>query len=275
WLGEDALRRMYACAVAHAADVVVPRSVGHRRNVPRELFAADLVGTTLRDTPRLTTAMTAHKLLRRAFLLEHGIRFPEGPRRLEDHLFMIKAYLRARRICVLAGYPCYHHISRDDGGNISRAPYRPEEYYESVRAVLDEIDAHVEPGPLRDRLYHRWYQVELLGRLDGRTFLRRAEEFQRRAFDEGQRLSRERFDPRLIERFGPARRVRAQLVRTADLATYRHFLVYDLDLRARARATALVRQPDGRLEIGLAGAVERLQGPFLEPGRDGPVYVLP
>ena len=31
-------------------------------------------------------------------------------------------------------------------------------YFRSVSEVLDIVDARTEPGPLRDRLYLRWYR---------------------------------------------------------------------------------------------------------------------
>ena len=63
-----------------------------------------------RDAP--LALLTPHKLFRTAMLREHGIRFPEGRRRLEDHLFVVPAYFAAERISVLASYPIYHWVSR-------------------------------------------------------------------------------------------------------------------------------------------------------------------
>ena len=42
----------------------------------------------------------------------HGIRFPEGRVRLEDHLFVVHAYFHARAISVLADRPYYHWVTR-------------------------------------------------------------------------------------------------------------------------------------------------------------------
>ena len=64
-------------------------------------------------------------MFRRAFLAEHDLTFPEGRRRLEDHVFVVSAYLHARTISVLSDYPCYFHTARDDGGNAGFRPLEP------------------------------------------------------------------------------------------------------------------------------------------------------
>jgi len=58
--------------------------------------------------------MSPHKMFRREFIEEHGLRFPEGPWILEDLLFVSAAYLKAERISILADYPCYYWMKRDD-----------------------------------------------------------------------------------------------------------------------------------------------------------------
>ena len=94
----------------------------------------------------LVRLLTPHKLFRKALLDEHGIRFPEGRRRLEDHVFTMHAYFHARGISVLAGYPCYHWVLREEGGERLLAELEPAGYYDNVREVLDLIDEHMEPA---------------------------------------------------------------------------------------------------------------------------------
>ena len=80
-----------------------PRQERAARHLPRDACTAS------RSTRRrLLGLLTPHKLFRRALLDEHGIRFPEGRRRLEDHLFVVHAYFHADGISVLADRPCYH-----------------------------------------------------------------------------------------------------------------------------------------------------------------------
>ena len=96
WLEPDALERLHATAVRDGADIVIGKVVGHGKRVPRELFRENLHAVPF-DSAKLLGLLTPHKLFRRALLDEHGIRFPEGRRRLEDHLFVVHAYFHARR----------------------------------------------------------------------------------------------------------------------------------------------------------------------------------
>ena len=84
-LGAQALERMYEYGTAHKADIVIGKMAGKGRAVPRELFSRNRPHATLTDDP-LIDSLTPHKMFRRAFLNEHELRFPEGRRRLEDHV---------------------------------------------------------------------------------------------------------------------------------------------------------------------------------------------
>src|SRR5262245_43071865 len=94
WLGDQALRRIYERANARASDIVSGKMVGKSRPARRE--------PVRQTTPRATLAnsliidrVTPQKLFRKALLDKHGLRFPEGRRRLEDHGFVIAAYFAA------------------------------------------------------------------------------------------------------------------------------------------------------------------------------------
>lgn len=150
-LGEQALERLTAFADRHGSDVVV----GHLVGVGRELR----LGTFQRDVPHaelgvdpLLDLLTPHKLFRTAFLREHGIRFPEGRVRLEDHLFVMQAYLAARVISILASYPCYYWTVRQDKPSASAGLIDPEPYFFHLRRVLDVVEERCGPGERLDRL---------------------------------------------------------------------------------------------------------------------------
>ena len=167
WLGDEALERLHAYAVANDADVVLGKMVGvGGRTVPKQLYRTNVPHATLAKTS-LMDSLTPHKMFRRAFLLEHDLTFPEGRRRLEDHVFVVSAYLHARGISVLSDYPCYFHTARGDGGNAGFRPLEPVGYFRNLRDALDAVEALTEPGALRDRLHRRWLRVEMVGRLRG------------------------------------------------------------------------------------------------------------
>ena len=64
-------------------------------------------------------------MLRRAFLREHGIRFPEGPRRLEDQPFIVKAFFTASTVSIVADYVCYRYLRRPDNRTPARCRSNP------------------------------------------------------------------------------------------------------------------------------------------------------
>lgn len=76
-LGDEALERMYAYGVANDADVVVGKMAGKGRAVPVELFRTNRPRASVEDAP-LIDSLTPHKMVRRAFLVRTGLRFPEG-----------------------------------------------------------------------------------------------------------------------------------------------------------------------------------------------------
>jgi glycosyltransferase involved in cell wall biosynthesis len=234
WLGREALERLYGAAVEGDADVVVGKVVGHRRWVPRGIFRRNVHGLTVEEAP--FGLLTPHKLFRRAVLEQHGIRFPEGRRSLEDHPFVVMAYFRARRISILADYPCYHWVNHGRETNASLAPPDPASYFASVRTVLDLLDAETEPGELRDRLYMRWYRGKLLGRLNGRQFQRNEEAYMRRVLEEVRALVVERFPAHLDEALTLRDRLRAQLIRRGSFDGLRALADFETALRAEARA---------------------------------------
>ena len=110
------------------------RTIGH----------ADPVGD------QLAISRTVHKLFRREFVLEHGMRFPEGKVRLEDHNFMGQALPRARVVSVLADYPCYRWIHRSDGSNNSSGKVSQAIYWGYFSEALDVFAAASGEGPLLD-----------------------------------------------------------------------------------------------------------------------------
>ena len=143
---DKALERLYDFAVENGSDIVVGKVVGHRRMMPKEIFRNSKARAVLGEDP-LLTLLTPHKLFRKAMLDEHGIRFPEGPRRLEDHLFVMKAYFAAETISILADYPVYHWVRRIDETNASGNRFDPKGYFHNVREVLDVVEADA-PSPV-------------------------------------------------------------------------------------------------------------------------------
>lgn len=236
WIGAEALERLADRARADEADVVVGKVVGHGKSVPRALFRRNRTGVTL-DWPPLMTMLTPHKLFRRAFLAEHGIRFAEGRRRLEDHLFVMHAYLHAQRISILADYPCYHWMKR--ASNASWAAFDPGGYFANLREVLDLVVEHTEPGPVRDQLLSHWYRGKMLKRVGGAALLRRdgeRPEHTRAVFDAIRELAHERYGDGVEALLPFHLRVRSRLLRAGDYDGLVELARFEAQLEARADA---------------------------------------
>jgi poly(ribitol-phosphate) beta-N-acetylglucosaminyltransferase len=232
WMTREALERMHAMALRDDADVVIGKVVGYGpgKLIPRTLFRENRSGVRLGEWAPILWLLSPHKLFRRSMLDEHGIRFPEGRRRLEDHPFVMHAYFHARSISVLADHPCYHWMLRDRDVNASSRPFDPAGYYANVREVLDLIDEHTEPGELRDRLYTRWLRGKLLGRAGGPPFLKWDEEYRRERYEEIRRLTLERFHPGIDTLLPLNWRVRAALVRAGDYEGLKALAAYEAGL---------------------------------------------
>lgn len=210
WLGDQALERLYDRAQQVHADIVIGKVVGRGKRVPRDTFRANIDDATF-DTAPLVAMLTPHKLFRRELLVKHRIRFPEGRCRLEDHMFVMSAYFRAERIAFLSDYPCYFWLRREDNASFGRLD--PRGYYGNVRDVLDIVDANTEPGPPRDRLYSHWYRGKMLGRMGGRAFVTRDEEFREVLYTEVRKLALERFSQAVVDTLPCKWRVRSRLLR--------------------------------------------------------------
>jgi len=244
WIEREALERMYAMAVRDGADIVIGKVVGHGKPVPPTLFAENRSGVDL-EWPPLVWLLTPHRLFRRSLLEQHGLRFPEGRRHLEDHVFVLGALFRTSCVSVLADYPCYHWMLRDRETNASAIEFDPVTYYGNLQEVLDIVDEHTDPGAFRDRLYTRWYRGKVLSRVGGWLFVNREPEARRARFAEIRRLIEQRFPPQLDARLPLSLRVRAQLVRTGTVEQLERLADLETQIEPRAAATAVRCSDDG------------------------------
>ncbi|HEY8170511.1 MAG TPA: glycosyltransferase [Candidatus Limnocylindria bacterium] len=227
WIAPEALERLADRADRNDADVVIGKEVAHGSfGVPLIQFARSIDDEPF-PSDVLVALLTPHKLFRRSMLVERGIRFPEGRRRLEDHHFVIQAYFAARRISILADYPCYHWIERREKANATHLRIDPVGYYANMREILDIVDANTEPGDARDHLYAHWFRGKTLHKLRGpRWFASTLSRDARRLLDEVRHITADRFGPAIDRHVGLRYRIVASAVRShndALLATHARF----------------------------------------------------
>ncbi len=243
YLGHEALERLYAMAVADDADVVVGKVVSNGKQVPRVLFHINRHAESLERSPFLLALLSPHKLFRRSFLAEHDIRFPEGRRRLEDHVFVVHAFLHTERISVLSDYPCYYWIVRDDKTNASIGRFDPAAYYGNVREVLDLVERHTEPGESRQQLLAHWYRGKILKRVRAGNFLRHDPEYRHELYTEIRKIAVERYGDWVDDHLGFAQRMRSYLLRHRDETAVIAMAAFERQLRPVATG-ALVEDGD-------------------------------
>ncbi|MFD6326994.1 glycosyltransferase family 2 protein [Streptomyces sp. NPDC058442] len=269
WLGDEALERMYDYGRANDADVVVGKMAGIGRPVPQELFRVNRPRATVENAP-LIDSLTPHKMFRREFLTRHGMRFKEGRRRLEDHVFVVEAYLRAESVAVLGDYPCYYHITRDDGSNAGFQRFDPAGYFGNLREALDVVEELTEPGPLRDRLFSRWLRNEMVERLRGDRLLRLPEDYAEELYREIRGVITERFGPGVFARVAPLQRVVAGLVVADRYQDVRALARWEAGIRPTGTLDSLAWE-DGVLAIGFTSEYQVDGEPMTfrrEDGRD-------
>lgn len=254
WLFESALERLCDYADEHGSDVVVGKEVGIGRPLPTGIFRRDVPYARLGEDP-LLEMLTPHKLFRTAFLREKGIRFPDGKVRLEDHLFVMRAYFEARVVSILASENCYAWVKREGSASSSRID--PETYFPHLEAVLDLVEEHTEPGRLRDRLLRHWFRGKILKRLTGPRMLKHSPEYRDRLLDVVVPLVRRRFGPGVDAGLSFPNRIRASLLRAdrrTDLLAYAEF---EASLECRVLVTTASWSRGGGLQLGVRVEVTR------------------
>ncbi|MEU9578708.1 glycosyltransferase [Streptomyces chilikensis] len=256
-LTPGALDRLYRMAVRNGSDIVMGRTIGTMQG-PHSLYKRDVERCSVEDMP-LMESLTPHKMFRRAFLLEHGIEFPEGRVRLEDQLFMARAYVRAKTVSILGSHPCYVWNRREDGGNNSAGATTPEVYYGHLRSVVEAIREGTDPGPLQDFLLRRSYRVELLRPVTEPRVLQRTGADLERHFDVVREMALDCYPPGVREGLPALTRLRATLLEEGRLDS-----LVELARRVRAVRPQVtvdgMRWRDGRLLVSATIGMLRPDG---------------
>ncbi|WP_411144794.1 glycosyltransferase family 2 protein [Streptomyces sp. x-80] len=258
WLAPEALERLYRRAVETGADIVCGRMAGHGRAVPRILFEKPMSAGDIRRNTILLSSMTVHKLFRKNFLDEHEIRFPEGKVRLEDHMFMLRAYLSTERVATVHDYTCYHWVRHISGQhNISFGSIDPEEYLGSVARVIEILSEYISDGELRDRFIAHWYSGKVLGQLLGSKFLQNDVEYRERLFAAVRSLVSTHIPARVDSQLHAARRVVSALVRHGRRDLCEKFAAFEAGTTHEPRLTGIQWHGDD-LRIHVTSELRRI-----------------
>lgn len=261
--GDEALQRLADYADENNSDVVVGRLTGVGRSLPRGMFRKNIPNAVLGEDP-LLEILTPHKLFRTAFIREHGIRFPDGKVRLEDHMFVMKAYFAANVISILADYPCYYWTKRTDKPSASASLIVPDYYFRYLGEVLDIVEENVPPGPKRDALLQHWYRGKVLKRLAGRHVLRFKEAYRKEFVGVVRPFSIERFRPEVDQLLAFPMRMRSALLRADRVDGLLALASIEIKLKSSAYVTSIAWDDDDRLRIEIEAKVSFEDGSELE-----------
>ena len=154
-LAPHALSAMVELAEAREADVVIPRMRGVAGRGVQQLFRQHSQGVI--GLARAMETLSPQKLFRRELIERDGLRFPEERVRLEDGIFVTRAYVLARRIVFCGREPLYFIALRDDGGNISSRGIDPENYVASCRRIARILFEGVPDRKRADQLVHQFF----------------------------------------------------------------------------------------------------------------------
>lgn len=267
WLGDEALERMYTYGVENEADVVVGKMAGKGRPVPLELFRVNRPRATVENAP-LIDSLTPHKMFRKEFLDRNGIRFKEGRRRLEDHVFVAETYLLASNVAVLSDYLCYYHVKREDASNAGFRPFDPVGYFTNMREALDVVERNTEPGALRDKLYRRWLRNEMLDKLRGGRLLATTGDYRRELFDEIRAVLVERMGPGVVAGLQPTQQVLTALVATDRFADVEELARWESEIKPLGRLESLTWE-DGSLRVAFSAEYRVDGAPLTFRTQDG------
>ncbi|KPC84866.1 MULTISPECIES: glycosyltransferase family 2 protein [Streptomyces] len=205
YFGEEALERMVAMGDRAGTDVVLGKVVGVNRGAAKSMWKqtverADLYSSNIKFT------LSAQKLFRRDLLVRLGMKFDEELKTGEDALFTMEAYLRGNGVSVVADYTCYYLVGRDDGKHVTKSgSYLLR--FDSARALMGLIAAHVPPGPKRDVLMVRPFVITLLPQF-GPALLRQSDEVRKKKMELAAPLLEAHWSPGLARRLKVNERLR-------------------------------------------------------------------
>jgi glycosyltransferase involved in cell wall biosynthesis len=251
----ESLERAYRFAKEHRADVLNGKELR-----TEEWYWA--WGAFERDVPehpagdvRSILPMTPHKLYRRQFLLDHGIRFLEGSRILwADVYFNIDVMVHRPRVATLSSYPVYHWVATGSNSSTSYGK-DPTEQWRHIRNVLTHVHRAGLDDASRDWLLTHWYRTRVLSWVGPKMLKRRATTMER-GLPLVQAVVEDLVPASLDEHLGPVDRARAELLRAERIDLLHELAEVDQGVTVTPRLVE-ARWDGRRATLHLDGSLER------------------
>lgn len=215
--------------------------------------------------------LTPHKLYRRAFLREQGVRFAESRRLLrEDVRFNVLAYARGARVAVFGSRACYHWIKRATGSSTSFG-VDPEGKWRILADLTRYVGDLLPPGPRRDEVLLHLYKGRFLDRLGAWMLTARPQRLEYEA-EQARALAEELIPESLDAGLVPLARARSRCLRTGDLDTARRLALTERAISASTAALDVAWQ-ESRLMLTVETRLRYESGPLtLTRDQDGRLH---
>ncbi|HEY9439490.1 MAG TPA: glycosyltransferase family 2 protein [Streptomyces sp.] len=243
YFGDEALERMVAMGDRAGTDVVLGKVVGVNRGAPRSMWEETVEHADIYFS-RIKFTLSAQKLFRRELLVRLGMSFDEKLRTGEDALFTMEAFLRGSGVSVIADYTCYYLVGRDDGKHVTKSGSYALRF-DSARALMGLIAAHVPPGPRRDALMVRPFVITLLPQF-GPALLRQSDEVRTKKMELAAPLLETYWSPGLARRLKVNERLRLLCVSRGRLDLLLDILEF---MRDKKKPRAVRKGLRGRLHL--------------------------
>lgn len=161
FLGAEAIEKMYEMGKENDTDIILGKFVGvNGRGVAQSMFHYNQPKTSVFDS-EVIHAIGPTKMFRRLFLIENDICFPVSVKTAEDQPFMVKAYVLAQGISVVADYPCYYVVNHSDKEHASVVSVNPKDYYETIANSIKIIHDYVKDKEKKEVLLSKYLDKEL------------------------------------------------------------------------------------------------------------------
>lgn len=271
----DALRDGYDYAAEHRADILNGKEARthdmawalrrYKVNTPQEIGHKPTTGAILPTNP--------HKLYRRAFLNEHGIRFREEGRVLwEDVFFNVDALRHAEVVSTLATTPFYYWNTTEGSGSTTFLRKNQDwwDWFTEVVQYCDSLDP-ARLGPERDSLRRHQYRSRLIDAFYS-SFPKRPDAERRMIFDRAREIQQQYYSPDDDRHLNVRGRLRADLLRRGEFDAMSALGRADQMPQGVPSVTA-ARWKDGIVELEFASRWRPARGKRLAIRAEGETFV--
>ncbi|MFJ7158920.1 glycosyltransferase family 2 protein [Streptomyces sp. NPDC101118] len=228
-LTPGALRRMVTTADQNEADIVLGKVAGlDGQKVGTSMFARNAADADV-FASRVYWSLSPDKLFRRSLVERCFLRFPADWRLGEEVAFTALAYLYADRVSVVADTVCVQQARRVAGVNASRFGGSLADRMAITRQLVQMVAERVPPGPGRDHVMARHFELEL-GKATGAPYRASKDtELRWQVMSECRELLEAYGTPGVFAKLPRPLSVRLELIRRGRFAEAERLVAYELD----------------------------------------------